>query len=111
MSFLTDVDQELKDILAGEWSEPATIVAGSTTINTTGIFDKTSLDVNSQGEAVVTNQPQIGLHIDYVDGVLGHELTEADNALITIRSVQYKLRKPPERDGTGFAVLKLKSKT
>jgi len=108
MSFLSDIDQELKDILSGEFTEPATLMVGSVVINFTGIFDKTSIgvDINS-GAPMVSDNPQIGCHIDTINQTLGYNLKEEHNAIIDIRTVNYNVKRI-NYDGTGYATIILK---
>lgn len=107
MTFLTHVENELNGILSGEWSEPAALVAGSFNIPCTVIFDRTSLEIDENGMNVLSNNPQAGIFIKNIDTILGHELIETDNATLTVRATVYRV-KVVERDGTGYATLRLK---
>jgi hypothetical protein len=109
MSFLQNLDNELKGILSGEFSEPATLIDGSSYFQFDGIFDLQSVDIDiNSGATILANNPQIGCHLGAINLFLGRELNEDDHVIIVVRDKEYRVKKI-NPDGTGYATIILKN--
>lgn len=107
MSFIDDMTNDLREILSGEFSEPATLQVGSVIIDITLIFDLATVEVDNEGSLIIGENPTAMVYIDDIDTAISETLTEASGATIVFRSITYKIKKI-NRDGTGFASIVFK---
>lgn len=114
MAFLDDIDAELADLTAGEFSEPAILSwndgAARLTLDVRGIFDDTFFEVPAEdGAGVVSSFARFTLATTEVEEVIGQRIAsdEADDWRLQVRGVDYRIT-IPERDGAGLALLRLK---
>lgn len=101
-------DEELRLIMSGEFSVPLQIISpdGSITIDTYGLFDETSYDVNPEtGVSIVTNKPRISICAGLlapgdIERIEQGWLLECADKTYRIRSI--------ENGGDGITILHLK---
>jgi len=106
MSFLDDVENELRSIVGGEFSTSFEFMLGSDSMTVNGIFDKTYLTVDNDGNQIMSNNSQCGVFIKDIEDTLG-EINVDDLPIAIINNTEYLVTNI-ERDGTGYARLILK---
>lgn len=105
---LDDIENELRDILAGEFSMSFTLIYNSIEYEFSGIYDKTYLEIDNEGASVMSNNPQIGVPINFIYEMLGETIDLELKPTIIINEKTYTL-KSIEDDGQGFARFLLKN--
>lgn len=110
--FLDNVESDLKDIAAGEWSLPVVITVGSVVFSGDGIFDKFFIMLDTEGAPIQSDHPQFSMFVKDVDDLLGEELSEDQNAVVAVGepsvAVSFRIAHV-ERDGTGWGSIRLRN--
>ena len=121
MSFLDEVDNDLRDILQGEFSEDLTLIYTNPAtkdelrIDLKGIFDRTFMEVIGEGVTVSSRSSRVSISKTDLDNAIttpfqGIDITEDDPTdwTATIRGINFILRDKAESDGVGILTLYLK---
>ena len=112
---LIPIGEDAKNILAGEFSEPVTIVffddPEEVTIDTTGIYDETYMEIDPETGAIVQSKnPRVTVFAREIEDAIGREISDdiEEDWLVKARGKDFRI-KSVQKDGTGVAHLPLKN--
>ena len=109
MSFLDDIESDAAMILGSEFSSSGVLkTPDNSTLNITVIFDQNTVDVDTEGNMIISEKSQGMIYLKPIDTFLGFELTENSGCSITLNAIIYKIKEVTRHDSnTGTISFKL----
>lgn len=105
--FLAAAENDLMEILSGEFAEDVIFRRGGISYNVKGIFDETFLLIDESGAAVQSNYPRVSVFGKNIESYFGTELKEENGFELIVKNKIFLIRHV-ERDGTGSFVIPLR---
>lgn len=100
-------DDELKNMMEGEFSEDFTLETPFTTISLSGFFDQTYEQVDPDtGAVIMSNSPRVSV---YAVDLLSQVDRVEEGWILNARGKRYRIKNPPHNDGAGILIMELKN--
>lgn len=104
---MTVFDDELKNMMEGEFSEDFALETPFSNFTVKGFFDQTYEQVDPDtGAIIVSNSPRISV---YSVELLAQIEKVEEGWIVIARGKRYRIKDPPHDDGAGILTMELKN--